>query len=204
MPALARTIASAQHQPVSPHPSGRRHCADEALVRLYIRFSGIYGVFVVVTLDGVAVVSRARDPNKAIENLRVGTCTRPEPNRVWWTQSAADAAIVHLAFAATSWPTEELIPAVLNFARENNIALTSDVMVQAKARNLVEWVDSDFESLRYSGGTRNFCTEELRRSKIRTLYRIAQADKGVHWAAAGSVDTRLANPACISNSMGLR
>jgi hypothetical protein len=85
-----------------------------------------------------------------------------------------------LAFAATSWPTEELIPAVHNFARENNIALTSDVMVQTKARNLVEWVDSDFESWRYSGGVRNFTTEELRRSKIRTLYRIAQADRGVH------------------------
>jgi len=180
MPALARTITIAQHQHISPHPSGRRHCAEEALVQLYIHFSGIYSVFIVVTLDGVAVVNRARDPNKAIENLRGGTSNCPELNRVWWTQSAADAATIHLAFAATSWPTEELIPAVHNFARENNIALTSDVMVQTKARNLVEWVDSDFESWRYSGGVRNFTTEELRRSKIRTLYRIAQADRGVH------------------------
>jgi hypothetical protein len=187
MPRLARTIATADYQHAPPQTSGTRHRADEALVRLYIRFSGIYAVFVAVAPDCIALVSKARDPNRAVEKLRGVKGTRLELVRVWWTQSASDAAVMHLAFAGTPWPAEELIPAVLTFAREGNISLTSDSMVQAKARNLVEWVDADFESWRSRGGLENcrsaFVADgealsvTLRRSKIRTLYRIAQANR---------------------------
>jgi hypothetical protein len=188
MPGLTRTIATSDHQHATLQTSGtRRHRADEGLLRLYIRFSGLYTVFIAVAPDCIALVSKARDPNKAVEKLRVVTGTRLELVRVWWTQSASDAAAVHLAFAGTPWPAEELIPAVLTFAREGNIPLTSDSMVQAKARNLVEWVNADFESLRSKGGLENYRTAfvsnrealsvALRRAKIRTLYRIAQANR---------------------------
>jgi hypothetical protein len=185
MSGLARTVPTADHKQATPQTSGtRRGPADEALVRLYIRFSDLYAVFVAVAPDRIALVSKARDPNDAVEKLRVVTGTRLELVRVWWTQSASDAAVVHLAFAGTPWPPEELIPALLTFAREGNIPLTSDSVVQAKARNLVEWVDADFESLRSKGGLENCGTAfvadrealTLRRSKIRALYRVAQAN----------------------------
>jgi hypothetical protein len=69
-----------------------------------------------------------------------------------------------------------------------NIPLTRMPWRGPRARNLVEWADADFESLRFNGGMGSFRTafvadrEELavilRRSKIRTLYRIAQANRG--------------------------
>jgi hypothetical protein len=186
MPGLARTIAAADHQHATLQTSGtRRHRADEGLLRLYIRFSGLYTVFIAVAPDNIALVSKARDPNKAVEKLRVITGTPLQIVRLWWAQSASDAAVVHLAFAGTLWSAEELIPAVLTFAREGSIPLLSDSVVQAKARYLVGWVDADFESLRSKGGLDSCGTAfeairealTLRRSKIRMLYRIAQSKR---------------------------
>jgi hypothetical protein len=188
MPALARNIAVEEHRHDLPGP-GRtgRHRADEALVRLYIRFSGICPVFVVVTPDGIGLVSRGRDPRRAVESMGLAKGTRLELARVWWTRNVHDAATIHLAFAATNWPPDDLIPSVLTFARENKITLTSDTVVQAKARDLVEWVDADFETLCVSRRGKDISAAfgelvqfpaVLRRAKIRTLYRIAQAKPG--------------------------
>jgi hypothetical protein len=161
-----------------------RYRAEEALVRLFIRLSKFNAIFVVATPNGASLVSRGRDPVRAVEALGVTTGQRIKLVRVWWTEKIADAVALQLAFAATLWPSDELIPAVLSFARDHAITLTSDTVVQAKARDVVEWVDADFESLRSTGRMKNWAaafgrepkdfSAALRRAKIRTLYRIAQ------------------------------
>ena len=161
-----------------------RYRAEEALVRLFIRLSKINAIFVVAIPNGAGLVSRGRDPLRAVEALGVMTGQHVKLVRVWWTQNLNDAVALQLAFAATQWPPKELIPAMLTFAREQSITLTSDTVVQAKARDTVEWVDADFESLRTTGRMKNWAAAfereqkdflaALRRAKIRTLNRIAQ------------------------------
>jgi len=137
----------------------------------------------------IAVVARKSSAlSERLEHL-VASFGWEAPRRVWWGREYGIIAL-QLACSAISQRLDATIQALLETARIQEIALTPDHIVRARAYDLIEHVDLEFEHLRGNGTMRAldqaFMAERRRRPslrheefarrlKIRMLYAIAEA-----------------------------
>ena len=119
----ARTVTFEMNWPEASEPVGGHD--HETLNRGSFYLADRHSLFVAGTVGDESLIGSARDPFAAIVRLRASLNSKLRLQRVWWCGSA-EAAIVHVAFAACVWPIDELIPSVLVFAREHGIALKAD------------------------------------------------------------------------------
>jgi hypothetical protein len=178
MHANRRHAPSEQSRPPGVIDHQIRHC---------IRAFGLRALL--VATDGAhAFVGSARNPKVAMNGLRSRYGDRLAPRRVWWGLPDGIIAL-HLACSATARRHDATIHALLDLAREQDIALTSDHIVRARAYDLIECVNLEFARLRRNDPMRvldqAFTVERRRRPslqyeefvqrfKIRMLYAIAQ------------------------------
>jgi len=130
-PAQARTTPCEMHRPQVSERSGRHD--HDTLDRSPDHLADRHSLFVASTGDDDSLIGNARDPFAAIVRLRASLNSKLRLQQVWWCGSA-EAAIVHVAFAACVWPIYELVPSVLVFAREHGIELKADKVMSPMCR----------------------------------------------------------------------
>jgi hypothetical protein len=123
MPAHARTTTFEMRRPKASESIGG--CDHKAPNCCANQLAGRHSLFVASAGDDDSLIGNARDPFAAIVRLSASLHSKLRLQQVWWCGSA-EAAIVHVAFAACVWPIYELVPSVLVFAREHGIELTAD------------------------------------------------------------------------------
>ena len=171
-------------------PSAKSHPPGviDHQIRHCMRAYGLRALLV-ATDGALAFVGSASDPRIALNGLRCRYGGGLAPRRVWWGREYGIIAL-QLACSAISQRLDATIQALLETARIQEIALTPDHIVRARAYDLIEHVDLEFEHLRGNGTMRAldqaFMAERRRRPslrheefarrlKIRMLYAIAEA-----------------------------
>jgi hypothetical protein len=143
-----------------PGPCEKLHRLEfiDHQIKHCIRAYGMRALLVAADEARVFVRS-ARDPAIVLNRLRIQYGSGLQLRRVWWGPPEEITAL-HLAWSATSQRLDATIRGLLASAQNHEITLVPDHVVRARAYDLVERVNLEFEYLCRSGKMHG-CTQVL-------------------------------------------